>query len=79
MNIYTNNPSYLSGVSRTLNLSYLRAVPIGSKVWVKSRVVSAGSRMGLILSEITAPEEGGVIYVTAEHHKVMATAPKPKL
>jgi acyl-coenzyme A thioesterase 13 len=60
---------FLGGVSRTLNISFLRTVPIGTTVRVNSRVVQAGRTMALIRSEI-ASVDGKLVYYTCEHHKV---------
>jgi acyl-coenzyme A thioesterase 13 len=61
--------SFLGGVTRTLSISYLRAIPIGTTVRIRSWVVSAGRTMAFIRSEMTS-ENGKKVYCTAEHHKV---------
>jgi len=69
----TNSTSFLSGVTRTLNISYLRAIPIGTTVRIRSWVVSIGRTMAMIRSEMTSVD-GKTIYATCEHHKVNADA-----
>lgn len=59
----------MGGVTRSLNISYLRAVPIGTTVLLTSRVVQAGKTMAMIRGEMTSLD-GSIVYATAEHHKV---------
>lgn len=59
----------MGGVTRSLNISYLKAVPIGTTVYFRSRVAGVGKTMALIKGEMTS-EDGKTIYATAEHHKV---------
>ncbi|KAI9671153.1 MAG: hypothetical protein M1817_003660 [Caeruleum heppii] len=61
--------SFLGGVSRTLNLSYLKALPMGTTIHIHSRVIQHGRTMALIRGEMTSTD-GRTVYVTAEHHKV---------
>lgn len=63
--------SFLGGVTRTLNISYLRGVPIGTKVLLSSKVVQIGKKMAMIKGEMTSLD-GKMVYATAEHHKVNA-------
>lgn len=60
---------FMGGVTRTLNISYLKAVPIGITVRVSSKVVSVGKQMAMIKGVMTSLD-GKTIYCTAEHHKV---------
>lgn len=60
---------FLGGVTRTLNVSYLRAVPIGTTVRVFAEVVQAGRTMALLQGRMTSTD-GKVVYCTCEHHKV---------
>ncbi|CAI6333250.1 unnamed protein product [Periconia digitata] len=60
---------FMGGVTRSLNISYLKAVPIGVKVRLRSHVVSVGKQMAMIRGEMTSLD-GKVTYCTAEHHKV---------
>lgn len=61
--------SFLGGVTRTLNISYLRAVPIGTTVRINSKVVQIGRTMALIRGEMVSLD-GKTTYCTADHHKV---------
>ena len=68
-------PSFLGGVTRSLNISYLRAIPIGTTVRIRSWVVSVGRTMALIRSEMTSVD-GKTVYAACEHHKVNVEAKK---
>ncbi|KAF1981808.1 thioesterase family protein-like protein [Aulographum hederae CBS 113979] len=67
---------FLGGVTRTLNISYLRAVPTGTTVRLRSWVTSVGRTMAMIRGEMTSVD-GKLVYCTAEHHKVNLD-PKPE-
>lgn len=60
---------FMGGVTRTLNISYLKAVPIGTTVRLASRVTSVGKQMAMIRGEMTSLD-GSITYCTVEHHKV---------
>lgn len=60
---------FMGGVTRSLNISYLKAVPIGTHVRLNSRVISVGKQMAMIRGDMTSMD-GKVIYCTVEHHKV---------
>ncbi|KAL3421347.1 thioesterase superfamily protein [Phlyctema vagabunda] len=60
---------FLGGVTRTLNISYLRAIPIGTKIRLHANVTGAGRTMAMIRGTMTSVD-GKIIYCTAEHHKV---------
>ncbi|KAF2265462.1 thioesterase family protein-like protein [Lojkania enalia] len=60
---------FMGGVSRTLNVSYLKAVPINTTVRLSSEVVSAGRQMAMIRGRMTSLD-GKTVYCTVEHHKV---------
>lgn len=60
---------FMGGVTRTLNISYLKAVPLGATVRLNSKVVGVGKQMAMIRGEMTSLD-GKVTYCTAEHHKV---------
>ncbi|KAF2792965.1 hypothetical protein K505DRAFT_245501, partial [Melanomma pulvis-pyrius CBS 109.77] len=62
---------FMGGVTRSLNISYLRAVPIGTTVRLHSKVVSVGRQMAMIRGTMTS-RDGKVTYCTVEHHKVNA-------
>jgi len=62
---------FMGGVTRTLNISYLKAVPIGTTVKLSSHVVQVGKTMAMIQGKMSSLD-GKVTYATAEHHKVNA-------
>ncbi|KAG9196124.1 acyl-coenzyme A thioesterase 13 [Alternaria panax] len=60
---------FMGGVTRSLNLSYLKAVPINTRVRLNSKVVSVGKQMAMIRGDMTSVD-GKTTYCTVEHHKV---------
>ncbi|ODH48324.1 hypothetical protein GX48_05525 [Paracoccidioides brasiliensis] len=64
---------FLAGVTRSLNISYLKAVPIGTTIRIRANVVQHGRTMALISAVMESPD-GKVVYATAEHHKVHVPA-----
>lgn len=62
---------FMGGVTRSLNISYLRAVPIGITVRLFSKVVSVGKQMAMVRGEMTSLD-GKTTFCTVEHHKVNA-------
>jgi acyl-coenzyme A thioesterase 13 len=60
---------FMGGVTRSLNISYLKAVPIGITVRLNNKVVSVGKQMAMIRGEMTSLD-GKTVYCTVEHHKV---------
>ncbi|KAF1966500.1 thioesterase family protein-like protein [Bimuria novae-zelandiae CBS 107.79] len=60
---------FLGGVTRSLNISYLKAVPAGITVRISSKVVSVGKQMAMLQGKMTSLD-GKTTYCTAEHHKV---------
>jgi acyl-coenzyme A thioesterase PaaI-like protein len=60
---------FMGGVTRTLNISYLKAVPVGTTVRLNSKVESVGRQMAMIRGVMTSLD-GKTTYCTAEHHKV---------
>lgn len=60
---------FMAGVTRTLNISFLKAVPVGTTILVKSRVIQHGRTMCLIAGELVS-EDSKTVYATCEHHKV---------
>ena len=61
--------SFLGGVTRILNIAYLRAVPIGITIRIRSWVTQIGRTMAMIRGEMTSVD-GKTIFATCEHHKV---------
>ncbi|KAH8884894.1 thioesterase family protein-like protein [Thozetella sp. PMI_491] len=67
---YWDKPgSFLGGVTRSLNISYLKAVPVGTKVHLHSQVYQIGRTMAYIKGWMTS-EDGKTVYCTCDHHKV---------
>jgi len=60
---------FMGGVTRSLNISYLKAVPIGITVRLNSKVTSVGKQMAMIRGDMTSLD-GKITYCTVEHHKV---------
>lgn len=61
----------MGGVTRNLSIVYLRAVPVDTTVWFRSRIVQHGKRIALIRGEMTN-EDGSHVYALCDHHKVNA-------
>ncbi|PKS08965.1 hypothetical protein jhhlp_003578 [Lomentospora prolificans] len=59
----------LLGVSRTLNVTYLRPVPIGTITKVVCEIVHAGRRLVTIRATMTRESDGAVLAI-CEHGKV---------
>lgn len=60
---------FLGGVTRSLNVSYLRAVPVGSTVRVVSELVQHGRTMAFLRGRMESLD-GKTLYASCEHHKV---------
>jgi acyl-coenzyme A thioesterase 13 len=60
---------FMGGVTRSLNISYLKAVPINTSVRLYSKVMSVGRQMAMIRGAMTSLD-GRTTYCTVEHHKV---------
>ncbi|ROV97424.1 hypothetical protein VMCG_06871 [Cytospora schulzeri] len=61
--------SFLGGVTRTLNLSYVKAVPIGTTVIIHAYVYQVGKRLAYIKGWMTS-EDGKTTFAVCDHHKV---------
>ncbi|KAL4778345.1 HotDog domain-containing protein, partial [Aspergillus varians] len=61
------------GVSRHLDVTYLRPVPAGTKVRLVSKVVNIGKRLALLRSEIVRVDNGEVCMVS-DHDKANTDA-----
>lgn len=68
----------MGGVTRTLSTSYLKAIPIGTTVIIRSEAVQQGKTMALIRSRMES-EDGQTVYATCEHHKVNTPSKKEHL
>jgi acyl-coenzyme A thioesterase 13 len=68
----------MGGVTRNLNISYLKAVPIGTTIHVHAYVYQVGKTMVYIKGWMTS-EDGRMIYATCENHKVHVPSKKEHL
>ncbi|KAJ0107752.1 thioesterase family protein [Diaporthe amygdali] len=66
--------TFLGGVTRTLNISYLKAVPIGTTVIVHSYVYQVGRQTAYIKGWMTS-EDGKTTYAVCDHHKIHVPTP----
>lgn len=57
------------GVSRALNVTYLKPVPVGETVLIESELLQVGQRLAHIKGRMTR-ERDGVLLATCEHDKV---------
>ncbi|KAI1816609.1 Thioesterase/thiol ester dehydrase-isomerase [Poronia punctata] len=71
-----------SGVSRTLNVTYLRPVPVGTTVDIECEIVHVGQRLASlrgIMRKTTDDGTKGPVLATCEHGKVNTDPPVQKL
>jgi len=59
----------LPGVSRTLNVTYIRPVPIGEVVLIESEVIHVGKRLAVLKGVMKRKSDGATMAV-CEHGKV---------
>jgi acyl-coenzyme A thioesterase 13 len=57
------------GVSRALNVTYLKPVPVGESVFIESELLQVGQRLAHIKGRMTR-EKDGALLATCEHDKV---------
>jgi len=60
---------FLGGVTRALNISYLKPIPLNTTVRLQSVVVQHGRTMALIRGTMESVD-GKTIYAVCDHHKV---------
>lgn len=63
------------GVSRTLNVTYLRPAPLGSEVLCEVEIVHTGRNLSLQTGRLKRASDGAVLS-TCEHNKVAVPVPK---
>jgi len=68
-----------AGVTRTLNVTYLKPVPIGQTVLIESEVVSAGKRLCVLKGTMRKGDEKGEVLAICEHGKVSIDPVVPKI
>jgi acyl-coenzyme A thioesterase 13 len=70
-------PGYwdMLGVSRTLTVTFLRPIPLGTKVFVDCEVVAVGKNLANLKGTMKTAD--GKVCITCMHDK--AAAPRPKL
>ncbi|MCJ1383494.1 hypothetical protein MMC17_006608 [Xylographa soralifera] len=66
-------PSPPGGITRALNLTYLRPLRLPASVRIQAEVVQHGRSVSLAKGSILSPY-GKKLYATCEHHKVAAAA-----
>jgi acyl-coenzyme A thioesterase PaaI-like protein len=64
-----------AGVSRTLNVSYVRPAPVGLEVICDVEIAATGKSLGLQRATMKDAKTGKLIS-TCEHHKVAVPTPK---
>ena len=69
---------FLGGLTRSLSISYIKALPEGTPVIIDSTVVQSGRMMALIRGEIKSPD-GKITYVVVDHNKVNYGPPEKML
>jgi acyl-coenzyme A thioesterase 13 len=62
------------GVSRTLTVTFLRPVPLGTKVFVDCAVVAAGKKLSNLRGTMTTSD--GKVCVTCVHDKAAVETPR---
>ncbi|KAM0277689.1 hypothetical protein ACHAQH_005632 [Verticillium albo-atrum] len=66
------------GVTRTLNVTYLRPVPVGTEVLIECEVVAAGRVLCALRGTIRRKSDG-IILVVCEHQKFNTDPPAAKM
>ncbi|KAI2632676.1 HotDog domain-containing protein [Hypomontagnella submonticulosa] len=72
----------LTGVSRTLNVTYLRPIPVGTTIHVHCEILSVGRRLCALRGEMRAVNEDGKegpLLAVCEHGKANTDPPAEKL
>lgn len=68
----------MGGVTRCLNLCYLRAVPVGTTVRIHSEVVQCGKTTAMLRGAMKSVD-GRIVYATCEHQKIHVPTQKGHL
>jgi uncharacterized protein (TIGR00369 family) len=77
--LLANKPGFWQylGVSRTLNVTYLRPIPDGQEILIENEIVQIGKRM-CTLRGVMKRKEDGVVMAVCEHGK-FNNDPEPKI
>jgi acyl-coenzyme A thioesterase 13 len=77
--LLANKPGFWQylGVSRTLNVTYLRPIPEGQEILIENEIVQIGKRM-CTLRGVMKRKEDGVVMAVCEHGK-FNNDPEPKI
>lgn len=62
------------GVTRNLSLTFIRPIPIGTKLFLNCNMVAAGRRLANLTGTMSGPD--GKFYVTCTHDKVAVGIPQ---
>ncbi|MCJ1415870.1 hypothetical protein MMC32_002204 [Xylographa parallela] len=73
MDGFESSPAPPGGVTRALNLTYLRPLRLPATVRIQTEVVQHGRSVSLAKGAILSLD-GKTLYATCEHHKVAAAA-----
>ena len=60
---------YYLGVSRTINTTYLRPIPVGTEIFIECEVVAIGKRLATLSGKMRRATDGALL-ATCEHGKV---------
>lgn len=60
---------YYLGVSRNINTTYLRPIPVGTEIFIECEVVAIGKRLASLSGKMRRAVDGALL-ATCEHGKV---------
>lgn len=74
-----NTPDFwwYMGVSRTLNVTYLKPIPVGESIFIECELLSIGKTMSTIRG-VMRRQSDGVVLATCEHGKFNSDPPRGK-
>ncbi len=78
--VQINHPGFwlYLGVSRTLNVTYLRPMPVGETFHIECEIVHIGKRLATLKGVARRPSDGALMAV-CEHGKVNTDPPVAKM